>query len=365
MSVLSVSDNQSLRIHATNIVGLGASNLALSLFPAFESLPALRHATLFLPSVGPLAGYHPAAPHVSVRRKSRVLPNGLSRALECWFPRDEFRGEGGILVLGDIPLRGYANQVVFVNQSNLFQESSTTGLVEQAKYLVARRLFEENLDFVKAFVVQTDVMKMLLVARYPRLERRISVLGQPVPSWFCPRTSTSRKYDGRSRKLRLLYPAAPHSHKNHHLLGEISEADSAQWPVERLVLTIPPRRHPNPNVRWIDCVGELDHSACLEAYEDSDALLFLSLTESYGFPLVEAMSMGLPIVCPDLPYSRALCGSEAFYFEPKDIGSLRAAIVNLHCQLGTGWRPDWSSRLARIPGTWRDVAQSLFDIVNL
>ena len=35
-----------------------------------------------------------------------------------------------------------------------------------------------------------------------------------------------------------------------------------------------------------------------------DALLFLSTDESYGFPLIEAMFVGLPIICPDLPYAR-------------------------------------------------------------
>ena len=30
-------------------------------------------------------------------------------------------------------------------------------------------------------------------------------------------------------------------------------------------------------------------------------LCYLSKEESFGFPLIEAMYLGLPIVCPDLP----------------------------------------------------------------
>jgi glycosyltransferase involved in cell wall biosynthesis len=51
-------------------------------------------------------------------------------------------------------------------------------------------------------------------------------------------------------------------------------------------------------------------------YLDSDIFIFPSLTESFGFPLAEAMSYGLPIVAADTPVNREICGEAAVYFSP-------------------------------------------------
>jgi hypothetical protein len=71
------------------------------------------------------------------------------------------------------------------------------------------------------------------------------------------------------------------------------------------------------------------------------------------------MSVGLPIVVPDLPYARVLCGSGAIYFTPGDLGSLRGALVDLHQRLATGWWPDWTDRLSRLPRDWAAVAETM------
>jgi glycosyltransferase involved in cell wall biosynthesis len=96
----------------------------------------------------------------------------------------------------------------------------------------------------------------------------------------------------------------------------------------------------------------------VQAYSETDALVYLSAAESYGLPLVEAMHVGLPIVAPDLPYARAVCGGEAIYFAADRIGSLRQALELLQRRLADGWWPDWSDRLAHIPSSWSAVAHA-------
>ena len=98
------------------------------------------------------------------------------------------------------------------------------------------------------------------------------------------------------------------------------------------------------------------------AYRDSDGLVFLSQSESYGFPLIEAMWVGLPVICPDLPYARWLCGEPAIYFDPTSVESLRTAVVELDRRLRSGWQPDWSASLARLPKDWATVARLLLEI---
>jgi len=101
-----------------------------------------------------------------------------------------------------------------------------------------------------------------------------------------------------------------------------------------------------------------------QAYADTDALLFLSLTESYGFPLIEAMFIGLPIICPNLPYARALCGDQAIYFEASDIQSLRHACLELKTRLLNGWQPDWRAQINGLPQDWDSVATQMLEVVR-
>jgi glycosyltransferase involved in cell wall biosynthesis len=128
------------------------------------------------------------------------------------------------------------------------------------------------------------------------------------------------------------------------------------------VLTIPDSLNPNPAVDWIRCVGRLSTPEMLAAYSTTDALVFLSHSESFGFPLVEAMWIGLPVVCADRHYARALCGDQAIYFDPDAPEALQAAIMELRERLDGGWWPDWTDRLAGIPKSWAQVAAALLGV---
>jgi glycosyltransferase involved in cell wall biosynthesis len=48
------------------------------------------------------------------------------------------------------------------------------------------------------------------------------------------------------------------------------------------------------------------------------ALLFPSFTEGYGMPLVEALSLGVPVLASDLPVFREIASDIPEYIEPLD-----------------------------------------------
>lgn len=66
-------------------------------------------------------------------------------------------------------------------------------------------------------------------------------------------------------------------------------------------------------------------------YRNADVALTTSLEETFGLPVVEAMSLGAPVVAPDaveghfIPF-RELCGDAAEYFDPFDAAACAAAI---------------------------------------
>jgi len=348
----------------TNIVGLGAVQLLHSLLPALESSPNYAIKAIYLPAIGEFSDYKFSDPTTRVTHYKRTLPNSISRVLECTLPGRVFDGDGPLLVMGDLPLRGKKNQTLFV-QSPLLTRSASTGRTFGAiKYWIARYLFRRNMGLVSAFIVQTLAMKSALIDTYPEVEGRIHVISQPPPSWLIGSKLQRTGRVSSTDRLRLFYPAAVYPHKNHRLLSKIAATDADAWLVSELVLTIPIEINPNPAVTWISCVGRLGRDAVMQAYADVDALLFLSLSESYGLPLVEAMWIGLPIICPDRPYARTLCGQEGIYFDPEDHASLQRAIAVLHTRLAQGWWPDWSDNLRNIPKNWEEVATQMLDVAT-
>ena len=55
-----------------------------------------------------------------------------------------------------------------------------------------------------------------------------------------------------------------------------------------------------------------------ELYKQCDIFLFPSWCESFGFPMVEAMSLGLPVVAAGTPVNKEICGNGALYYDPSD-----------------------------------------------
>jgi glycosyltransferase involved in cell wall biosynthesis len=60
-----------------------------------------------------------------------------------------------------------------------------------------------------------------------------------------------------------------------------------------------------------------------------DAVVMPSVTESFCFPLAEAIGVGLPVVAARSEFARELCGDAAFYVPPGDAPALAVAMRRL------------------------------------
>ena len=349
---MSFSRTNKVRIGLTNVTGLGATELTKSLLPALEKTGQI--VDIYLPATGPLANYKPLSVYTVAHKTRRRLPNAVSRIIECTLMSGRFKHSLPILILGDLPVRITGRQVVFFHNQHLLGDLDGTTFFQRVKFSIARALLRFNSPYIDAAIVQTKTMKRGLKAAYPALSDKIHVIPQPAPEWLL---SSGIRRTGRValQKLRLFYPAAPYPHKNHSVLYKTSALPAWNELVGEMVVTVPSTQDMRDELT-IRAVGRLDANGMREEYAKSDALVFPSLAESYGLPLVEAMWLGLPIICADLPYARDLCGSEAIYFSPKDPASLENAIAELSQRLNKGWWPNWESRLESIPSSWDDVA---------
>jgi len=71
---------------------------------------------------------------------------------------------------------------------------------------------------------------------------------------------------------------------------------------------------------------DVDDEVLCGLYNRAVALVFPSLYEGFGIPLLEAMACGCPIVASRIPSTLEVSGDCPIYFEPTDMDSLRAAL---------------------------------------
>ncbi len=78
-----------------------------------------------------------------------------------------------------------------------------------------------------------------------------------------------------------------------------------------------------PGVRVLGRVSDADLAAL---YRGADCLLFCSRGEGFGFPLLEAMASGTPVICSDRASLPELAGGAALLVDPADPAGIAATL---------------------------------------
>ena len=99
-------------------------------------------------------------------------------------------------------------------------------------------------------------------------------------------------------------------------------------------------------------------------YAGAQALVFPSLYEGFGLPVLEAMACGTPVVASDASSIPEVGGDAALYFDPRDVGAMVEAIRQLVREAGP--REDMRTRgLARAAGfSWQVAASRTRAVYN-
>jgi len=345
-------------INASNINGKGASLLVYNLIRELEEKH--NNAVIILPDSGSLSQYKTSNSKVYFIK--RYLPNLLSRVYECLLYY-RFTDAALMYTLGDIPVRFCGRQILLMHSPNLLKFPLSELRFSNLKYIFSRLLFRLNKKFIHKLIVQNYFIKKQIVEKYNVLSDKIEIVRQPPP--FI--TSTNKNSSSKNNDaLSLLYPAVYYEHKNHKLLRCINQTSFNS--VIKIYLTILEVEIPfNMDSELIEFVGGQDPQGILDLYNKSDGLLFLSNKETYGLPLIEAIVLGKPVICPRLPYSLSIFGNhpDIIYFEQNNVKSLLNSINLLDTKLSSNWRPDWSSLIDDFPKNWIEVADQFHYISSI
>ncbi len=317
----------SLIIHAPNVHRGGGRTLLLPLLEAARKLPsiaALLDERLEIPA--------------ELNRAltiTRIAPTISGRLAGEWTLRRLAQAPDTILCFGSLPplfrIRGRC--IVFLQNRYLIEGRGLEGFPLRIKLrlMIERmwlRLFHAH---AVTFIVQTKSMQQ---AAMQTLRRTVDVLALfPNSSEYQRRRI--EKGSGKTTAYDFLYVATGEPHKNHVNLLEAWKLLAAEGLYPSLCLTVSESDH--PGLSRIVEQSKVDHNLNIHnvqahswsdmqrLYEHSRALVYPSLLESFGLPLLEARQAGLSIIAAELDYVRDLIDPEEA-FDPRSPRSIARAI---------------------------------------
>lgn len=316
-------DRGRLLLYAPNVHTGGGLVLLKELLQAWPTdrplvawLDRRARAVLSLPSAG---------------RTEWVEPSFSSRLHAEWsLARAGKDGDSVICFHGLPPMLPNAARVALFQQNRIY-----LGEVDLGRFSFRTRLRLRGEQFVsrtfkkrvRTYWVQTPSMARSLKAWYGEGEVDIEVLPFATPFKAFP-AGDAKEYD-------YVYVADGEAHKNHRTLVEAWIRLKEKGHTPSLALTLSQRdlvlkswiaEQVRAHGLRIDDLGVMPHAEVAKLYGRSLALVFPSLSESFGLPLIEASAMGLPIIAGELDFVRDVC-SPAETFDPASAVSIERAIL--------------------------------------
>lgn len=312
-----------LILHAPNIHQGGGKTLLLALLAEMGGYPctALLDERLELPKS--------LSSDVLV---IRVAPSVPRRFAAEWTLRKLVSADDVVLCLGNLPpLFAMACRVkVFVQNRYLLARRSLAGMRWQARLRIAIERV-----WLRAFLRRAEIL-----VQTPSMQREVAETLQAaarVEPFFQP-VDAPRKSDATTRRFDFLYVASGEPHKNHRALVEAWCLLATERIFPSLCLTLDPLadhrllEEIQSKVVFhrlrIQNLGTLTSVEIGALYADSGALVYPSLFESFGLPLIEAKRAGLTVVAAELDYVRDVIVPEQT-FDPHSPVSIARSVRRL------------------------------------
>jgi len=222
------------------------------------------------------------------------------------------------------------------------QSLSTFSFKTRIRLHIERLLLAIFKNNANGFLVQTPTMEHILRKRFALHSLDIAVYPYRAESLM-----TSCINDQINRSLDFIYPASGDAHKNHAVLLAAWKILWEQGIYPYLVLTLPADRFEQLVIETgthalvadgrIINMGFLDKSDLNDLYKKSKALIFPSLIESFGLPLLEAKEFGLDILAGELDYVRDIVDPQEVFDATSPVSISRA--VKRYLSIADGKTP--------------------------
>ena len=241
-----------------------------------------------------------------------------------------------VLCFHDLPplLSSLAKVMVFQQNKNLFWHKSLPafGFRTRVRLTFERAISRMFRHHVTQYIVQTPSMQRALLQWYGEGLKCGSPDVRLLP--FVDNLRGGPRISSTKMEWDFIYVADGEAHKNHLMLLAAWHLLARDGLHPSLALTLTQRdtllkqaveaQAGQAGLRIKD-LGQLPHARVLSLYSTVGALIFPSVSESFGLPLFEASRIGLPILAPELDYVRDVC-TPAQTFDPASPVSIARAV---------------------------------------
>jgi glycosyltransferase involved in cell wall biosynthesis len=225
------------------------------------------------------------------------------------------------------------------------------------------RRIEAAARFADAVIVNSAVTRDALQPHLERAGRAPPVLIAPFAADL---PAASGEGDVLPARRYFVYVSTIEARKNHLLLLNLWRGLAAEfgerapqlvlvgqrgWETENVVDML--ERCPGLRGTVIEH-NSLSDDAMVRLLRGASALVLPSFAEGFGFPLIEALQLGIPALCSDIPALRETGGAVPEFLDPLDGPGWRAAILDY----ATPGSPRRAAQIGRLAGwkapCWRD-----------
>lgn len=163
--------------------------------------------------------------------------------------------------------------------------------------------------FIQLFLNKSSIMFVQLEYIKQEVEKKFKINKDNIyvvkPFFESSQTIPTNIFNLENDKIYLFYPATGAFYKNHSvLIDAINNCNDPDRFIFYFTVGDDFMKNNEKSKLNMNDIGKVSFNTVVELYSKADALIFPSYIESYGLPLLEAASYGLPIIAADLPYAR-------------------------------------------------------------
>ena len=206
-----------------------------------------------------------------------------------------------------------------------------------------RHFYPDSCRGADHVIAVSQFTRRCIVERYDLDPEHVTAIWQAPGSDFVWRDARARVPDVRQRyglpEPYVLYPANTWHHKNHvRLIEALAMYRRQQGEALTLVLTGVSKEGQPRLVAAIDeqqlaglvrILGFVPRADLPALYAGAACLVFPSLFEGFGIPLVEAMRVGCPVAAANVSSIPEVTGDAAILFDPLDVADIARALATI------------------------------------
>jgi len=179
-------------------------------------------------------------------------------------------------------------------------------------------LVPKNIHRAEYIITISDFSKKRIIREYPWVENKISVIHHGISSHFSPSDQQKSDY--------VLYVGTMNSIKNFQVLLELFLTpefknmnlkmilpNASTFSEDAYINTLIQNARASANIDIIDRVNQDELKVY---YQNAKLFVFPSFHESFGFPPLEAMACGTPVIVSNVTALPEVCGDAALYVDP-------------------------------------------------